>query len=241
MRCFVPLSLSLCLVLSPSGVMAQEAVSQPLEIGPSGTEYMDAIRYRSVETDVAYYDPTRAAPRLETGQDPASPPPKPSGDGTLETLSFGRTLLIILAFAILAGLALLVFRGAGNFTLSMQSDAQNPTRARRAGKVGGMAHADGPPADLQAILATADRRQALIMLAQAALAKTVAANGILLQASWTMRDALRHIPRGQTHLDALRNLVLAGEWVLFGNRDVTEAEFQTHIATIRPLMAEART
>ena len=240
MRHLILPALSLFVFLCPTWVTAQEAVSQPLEIGPSGTSYLDAIRYRNVETDVSYYDPTRAAPRLETGQEPVTAPPTTDADGVMDNLSFGRIILVLVAFAILAGLALLVFRGGGGFTLSMQHDAQNPTRSRRADKSGASVRADGAPADLKAILGTADRRKALIMLAQAALARTVAANGILLQASWTMRDALRHIPKGQTHLDALHSLVLAGERVLFGNRDVTEAEFQDHVATIRPLMAEAR-
>jgi hypothetical protein len=241
MRHVILPALTLFVFLSPTWVSAQEAVSQPLEIGPSGTDYMDAIRYRNVETDVAYYDPTGAAPRLEPGREPVLPPPEADADNTPEMFSFSRILVILAAFAILAGLVLLVFRSGGGFTLSMQSDAQNPTRSRRSGQTGASVTADGTPADLKAILATADRRKALIMLAQAALVRTVAANDILLQASWTMRDALRHIPKGQIHLDALHSLVLAGERVLFGNRDVTEAEFQAHVATIRPLMAEVRT
>ena len=93
-----------------------------------------------------------------------------------------------------------------------------------------------PLADLTAILQTSDRQRALVMLAQTALVRTVAANGVLLQPSWTMRDALRHIPAEQTHLEALRSLVATGERVLFGNREVSEVEFQAHVAGIRPLM-----
>ncbi len=225
------------LVLSPSGLTAQDAVPQPLEIGSSGAAYLKAIGYRGVETDVVYFDPTGAVPQLETGQIPA-PPPKPPGDGLVETYSTARIVVIALAAAILIGLAVLVLRGAGNFTLSLQGDAQNPARSRRGVGTGAATQA-GRPADMRAILATADRRLALVMLAQAVLVRTVLANGVLLQPSWTMRDALRHIPKGQTHLDALRAVVMAGERVLFGNRDVTEAEFQAHLATIGPLMHEA--
>ncbi|MFM7336171.1 MAG: DUF4129 domain-containing protein, partial [Tabrizicola sp.] len=59
----------------------------------------------------------------------------------------------------------------------------------------------------------------------------------LLQSSWTMRDTLRHIPKGQAHLDALRSLVMAAERVLFGNREVAEDEFQAHVAAVRPLIS----
>lgn len=233
-----PLYLCLCLLLSPSGGTAQEAVPQPLQVGPSGEAYLDAVRYRGVETDVGYFDPTGAVPRLETGQTPAPPkaPGADVGDGAYSTT---RVLLIVLAIATLVGLGTLILRTSGNFALSLDGDAQNPGAARRrAGVARGRADS-GPPADLRAILAVVDRRRALVMLAQAALARTVAANGVLLQSSWTMRDTLRHIPANQGHLDALRHLAMAAERVLFGNRDVTEDEFQAQVARIRPLMAEA--
>ena len=239
MHRFRPLFLCLCLCLSPSGGTAQEAVPQPLEIGPSGRAYLEAIRYRGVETDVGYFDPTGAVPRLETGQNPA-PPPKSSGDDQSEgDLTIWQLLILLLATAILAGLATLILRTSGSFALSLDGDAQNPGSARRrTGSARGRVD-PGPPAELRAILAVADRRRALVMLAQAALARTVAANGVLLQSSWTMRDALRHIPGNQSHLDALRHLALAAERVLFGNRDVTEDEFQAQVAGVRPLMGAA--
>ena len=231
-----PVYLCLCLLLSPSGGTAQEAVAQPLKVGPSGVAYLEAVRYRGIETDVGYFDPTGAVPRLETGQTPPPKAPKAgAGEGAYSTT---RILMIMLAIAILVGLGTLILRTSGNFALSLDGDAQNPGAARRrAGVARGRADS-GPPADLRAIMAVADRRHALVMLAQAALARTVAANGVLLQSSWTMRDTLRHIPAGQGHLDALRHLAMAAERVLFGNRDVTEDEFQAQVMGIRPLMAE---
>lgn len=225
----------LCILLSSPWVSAQEAVQQPLQIGPSGEAYLAATRFRGVESDVAYYDPTGAVPPLETGQEP--PPAAPTAPKTPGTdLSTTRIIAILLSAAILIGLAMLILRSSGNFTLSLQGEAQNPARSRRSsGKGGGLAPPDRL-ADLDAILRMSDRRLALVMLAQAALARTVAANGVLLQPSWTMRDALRHIPKGQMHVDRLRGLVMDGERVLFGNRTVSEAEFQAHIAAIRPLM-----
>jgi hypothetical protein len=234
MRLLVLACLCLGLSVSPSALSAQEAASQPLEIEPSGQAYLKSLGYRGIDTDVAYFDPTGALPALDTRAEP--PAPRKPGDTTTELPSTVRTLGIILAAALLIAVMLLVLNYGGNLTLSLQDDAQNPARARRLRALHPLAET-GPPADLQAILATADRRRALIMLVQAALARTIAANNVLLQPSWTMRDALRHIPTGQAHLDALRQLVHAGERVLFGNRDVTEGEFQAHIASIRPLMS----
>ena len=235
MRYMLRLFLCMCLLLSPFWAMAQEAVQQSLEIGPSGTAYLKSIRNRSIEADVAYYDPNGAVPRLETSQVPEQVAPKSDPNLDPGALTTDRVVILGLATAVLIGLAVLVLRGAGSFTLSLQGDAQNPGRAKTAGR----SKASTRPyiaADLAAILATSDRRLAMVMLAQTALTKTVAANGVLLQPSWTMRDALHHIPKGQAQLDALRSLVMLGERVLFGNRDVTEAEFQTQVTTIRHLL-----
>ncbi|OYW51216.1 MAG: hypothetical protein B7Z31_14055 [Rhodobacterales bacterium 12-65-15] len=198
-----------------------------------------AIRYRGIETDVGYYDPTAAAPKLETNQSPPPPPPKPGEGVTLESLSTGRIVVIVVAGVLLIGLLILIYRVSGSFTVSLRGDAQNPARARKAAAAGAFGAA-ATPADLAAILATPDRRRALVLLAQAALARTVTANGVLLQPSWTLRDALRHIPPTQAHLAALRGLVMTGEGVLFGNRDVTEAEFQARLAAVSPLMKAGR-
>ena len=226
--------LLICLGLCPCQATAQTDEPQVLEIGPNGTAYLDAIRFRGIETEVGYYDPTRAAPKLETRQNPP-PPPKPGGEITPESLTTGRIVLIVLAGALLIGLGILIFRTSGGFTLSLGQDAQNPARPRRTTLTGAFAPT-GTPADLAAILAMSDRKQALVLLAQAALARTVTANGVLLQPSWTLRDALRRVPPTQAHLAALRGLVMTGEGVLFGDRNVTEGEFQARLAEVRPLM-----
>lgn len=233
MRSLVLACLCSSLFLLPVALAAQEATPQSFEIGPSGQAYLDALGYRGIETDVVYYDPAAALPALDTRAQPEAPPTPGTAPAALEPSL--RLLMIIVAAALLIAVLALVLRFGGNLTLSLKEDAQNPARARRAPGLPGLAGA-GPPAELQAILATSDRRRALVMLVQAALSRTVAANGVLLQSSWTLRDALGHIPRGQAHLEALRQLVLAGERVIFGNRDVTEAEFQAHVAGVRPLM-----
>ncbi len=233
MRSFRCAILVLCLSLSPFAASAQEVTAQPLEIRPSGEAYLDSLGYRGIDTDVGYYDPTGALPPLETRQDPQKAPTE--SDGTTEIHAPSDLVIIVIAVAILIGVMLIFLQFGGGLTFSLEGEVQNPARSRRLR--GQQSLADiGTPADLQAILTTADRRRALVMLVQAALARTIAANGVILQPSWTMRDALRHIPKAQAHLDALRALVMAGERVLFGNRDVSEEEFQSHVAKIRPLM-----
>jgi hypothetical protein len=227
------------LFLSPFAAAAQQAVPQALTIGAAGAEYLKSVRYHGIETDVVYFDPTGAVPPLETGQTPV--PPKAASGPDAQGISPGVNLVFILiVLAILVGLIVLIRGGAGNFTLSFGAEAENPVRQRKGAGHRGLGQATGQM-DLQSILMTPDRKRALVLLAQGALMRTVLANGILLQPSWTMRDALRHIPKGQMHMDALRQLVMAGERVLFGDRDVTEAEFQAEVGLIRPLFADART
>jgi hypothetical protein len=234
MQRLFPACLCLGILFFPPALAAQEAASQPFQIGPSGEAYLTSLGYRRIETEVAYYDPAAALPALQTGQKPPAEPEPTSTPGAMaEGARYGAILISVL---LLIGVAVLVLQVGGGFTLSLQRDAQNPVRARRDRGPLTLAEA-GPPADLHAILTTSDRRRALVLLVQAALARTVAANGVLLQPSWTLRDALRHIPRSQAHLEGLRKLVMAGEGVLFGNRDVSEEEFQAHVAAIRPLMA----
>jgi hypothetical protein len=236
MRPFRLAFLVLCLALSPLAAGAQEVTAQPLEIGPSGEAYLKSLGYRRIETDVGYFDPTRALPELDTRQEPAKPKAADSQGQAADIPAPTRMMLLVLAGAILIGIVMVFLKFGGALTFSFESDVQNAARARRARGARTLAEA-GPPADLQAILTTQDRKRALVMLVQAALSRTVAANGVLLQSSWTMRDTLRHIPKGEAHLDALRSLVMAAERVLFGNREVTEAEFQAHVEAVRPLIA----
>ncbi|MFM7445728.1 MAG: hypothetical protein ACKO2N_17785 [Tabrizicola sp.] len=150
--------------------------AQPLEIEPSGEAYLKSLGYRRIETDVGYFDPTGALPELDTRQEPAKP--KAAADGEADLSFPARTTMIALAVAILIGVMLMVLKFGGSLTFSLEGDVQNPARARRMRGAHSMADS-GPPADLHAILTTSDRRRALVMLVHAALARTIAANGVL--------------------------------------------------------------
>ena len=230
MRLFACLFLFACLSLFAPPTAAQEAVAERLSIGEAGTEYLRSIRLRRIDADVAYFDPTAPPPALDTNEQPEGPGAE-AGAGRQIELDLPTALI---AIAILLGIGYVFVRFGGTITVSLGGEAGNAERGRR-GRVAS-APDDEVPATLESILGLSDRREALVLLARSVLAATVAANGVLLQRSWTARDALRHIPRNQTHLDALRALVLASERVQFGGRDVTEDEFNGHLSRIRPLI-----
>lgn len=224
-------------MVGPAPAQTGAGLAEGFQPGASGAAYLAELRLSRVDAEVVYLDPTRALPALSTN---AAPDPAAQPDGRPGLPTPDRIVLYLLLAGVLLGIAFLVLINAGRVTLSLGGAAANPARSRR-GAGGGAKGIGGVevPADLQAILGLADRRTALVLLAQAVLGRTVAAQGVLFQPSWTMRDALRHLPGGLAHLDALRQLVLAGERVLFGNRDVTEAEFQAHVARVRPLLQPA--
>lgn len=223
--------------------MAQEAVREPVEIGESGEDYLKSLRFRRIDTDVAYFDPTAPAPELKTDQQPNKPSDDSSsakrGEWSWEDASNTTrwTTGIIMAL-ILGAIAYVFLRFGGSMAVSLKREAGNEGRNRQRGPVEAPAWAT-KTGSLEDILRMSDRRLALIQLMRKALAATVSANGILMQRSWTARDALRHLPASQSHLDRLRELVLASERVQFGGRDVTEDEFRGHLDGCRPLLGAA--
>lgn len=234
LRLLVPV---LCLgLLAPAGrVQAQEAVAQPLTIEPSGEAYLRAVRLRQIDTDVGYFDPTAPPPPMTISEAPVRPPE----EDDREWSSGERLPTILVAAAVLAGIAYVFARHGGNVSLSFRQEARNAGRRREATGAGRAAPEEERSRSLASILRIGDRREALVVLARNALARVIAESGVLLQSSWTARDALRHVPRDHRHMEALRELVLAGERVQFGGRDVTEDEFGAHVARIGPLFGRA--
>lgn len=218
-------------LLSPG--LAQERVEEGLEITASGEAYLKSLRLRGVDADVVYFDPTRPAPELDTRQTPD--PQRNNIDVSLNPQQ-GSFVANAIAVGVLLGVAFLFLRFGGRFSVSLRGE-DDARRAEGAAPIG----ADGAavyPDDLDVIARIEDRRLALATLAQSALIRAVTRHGLLLQKSWTARDALRRLPRDMHHRDALGDLVAAGERVLFGGRDVPEEDFQDHLTRIRPLFGE---
>jgi hypothetical protein len=231
MRRFLAFFVLLILPCFPGSARAQEAVREPVEIGASGEAYLKALRFRRIDSDVAYFDPVGPVPDLKTGMRPA-PPPDEQEDTSGSAPDW---IAAAVAAVILAGLLYVFARFGGRLSVSLARDAENPLRrhSNGAGEAPVWAERLG---SLDEIINTGDRRRALVLLARKALAATVAANGVLMQKSWTARDALKHIPETQISLSALKNLVMASERVQFGGRDVSEADFRAHVDACRPLL-----
>ncbi len=239
MRRFLVGLVPLMLIASLVPAWAQEAVRAPVEIGASGDAYLKALRFRRIDTDVTYFDPAGPAPDLKTRQQPDAGTGQTSDDGSLsvrkEPSDTARWIVGMVTAAILAAIAYGVYRFGGGMTVSLGREARNVVRDRPGRRTEAPDWAE-KTGTLEDILHMKDRRQALVLLMRKVLAATVAVNGILMQRSWTARDALRHLPPGQRCLDQLRDLVLASERVHFGGRDVTEQEFRAHVDQCRPLL-----
>ncbi|MEM9630147.1 MAG: DUF4129 domain-containing protein [Pseudomonadota bacterium] len=217
-------------LLAPSH--AQEPVQEPFEIGESGEAYLRSLPWRGIETDVVYFDPSAPPPDLDTKQNPQPSPTGREGQGQdLNT----RLATGLIAGVILALIVYLFLRFGGGIAVSLKRDAVNAGSSRAAKRTAAPPWAEKLNS-FDEIFRTADRRRALVMLTQKVLATAINANGILMQRSWTAREALQHLPQEQRKLDALRSLVLTSERVQFGGRDVTEEEFRDHFANSRQIV-----
>ncbi len=208
----------------------QEAVRESLEVGDAGKAYLRSIRLRGIEADVAYFDPSAPPPDLDTRQEPAKPKPE---ENSLRTRIDWPTGLI--AGAILAIIAYVFLRYGGGIAVSLKRDAQNPDRKHGRSPLATPAWAERL-GSYQEIVGMKDRRRALVLLTQKVLASVVAANGVLMQRSWTGREALQHIPATWTQRDTLRALIMTSERVQFGGYDVSDHEFREHVFACRQIL-----
>ena len=224
--------------LIASAPHAQATEAEPLEITDSGKAYLEAIG-RRVDSNVAYFDPTRDAPELRTDIRPNAAARRADRE-PLRILDFDieRWQVNLVFGLILAAIAYFIIRNAGSVSIMSRRvrDADSSISRTRSPV------ADTPemPKSLSAILANKNRADALVQLARATLARAAQANGLLLQRSWTARDALRRIPRDQSHLGAIRALVHAAERVQFGGYPISEEEFRTHVEAAGPLFRGAQ-
>lgn len=231
MRLFYVL-ISVFVACASSHVSAQERALDRPEISESGRDYLKAVRYRRVDTEVQYYDPTQPAPPLDTT---ATPDARPV-DETQTTDN--RRMVAIVALIVLVLLIAFVYFSAGRTSVSFRSASDN---ARR--RAGHDTLASGPQndaTDLDAILNQRDRDLALVGLAQFVLTHCLTANKVLFKRSWTHREALRSLPQNQWYIPDLHALVLESERVHFGHRSISETDFDALLARIRPILQEVR-
>lgn len=224
--------LALLMILVPLAAQTQDA-AEPLEVDEIAEDYIRAIRLKGVQSEVEYYDPTRAPPDFVTNEKP-----KPEGRKNNPNTSGGINLpFALITGAILIGIVALFLKFGSSGSLVLRKDVQNPNR----GQAEGRKAANNASLDMQSfdgILRNPDRQQALINLAQLLIYKAVSANDLLLQRSWTARDVLRRMPKNSSYLSELNALVLKGELVHFGERNVSEEEFADYAARAKPLLRE---
>ncbi|WP_241484055.1 DUF4129 domain-containing protein [Ruegeria sp. ANG-R] len=222
------------LLLVPRLTAAQEANENQVVIGGSGEAYLKAIRLSRVDADVTYFDPESPPPPMHTRQRP-----RPPSNSSEWSLNGDMNFPVLLGSAvILMAIAFVFVRYGSGFAVIFGRRGANAVSSRSGSAPGAGLETPSRPGNLNAILQIRDRREALIELTQATLSAVTRANGVLLQRSWTARDALRHLPEDQNCLSALHHLVLTSERVHFGGREVSEEDFQAHVAGIRPLLTE---
>ncbi|MEM9197087.1 MAG: DUF4129 domain-containing protein [Pseudomonadota bacterium] len=232
----------------PAAEEAQDAVEVSPHLTEAGQAYLQAAGQR-VQTEVTYFDPRRAAPSFEAQARPEAAPATDASDTAANTEPGGlfsilpfSTIVILLSLTALAAIGFLFWRQSGGVTVSFRRTADGARRVGATRPKGSAARPSGPtlatPDHVAAILAQPNRQRALILLAQRALADAVAAQGLLLQDSWTARDAVHRLPADHRHRDALTALVLAAEAVQFGDRPVSEGDFAVHVDAVKPLFQE---
>ena len=205
------------------------------DLGPAGAPnaaYLDAARWRGLQTEVAYLRPGAPLPEGEVAVPDAPAVPDPQAVRRNWAVAAGLVLALVLAFAAWYGRGLPVSFGAG-----VRDRLRRGADALAADAPAG----DPDPEALFARLAAMpDRRRALILLAARALERAAEANGLRLGRSQTARDVLGVLPRRWPHGEALRRLVAEAEIVHFGGRDLAEARWRDCLAAARPLFAAGR-
>lgn len=213
---------------------AQDARAAPTQISDAGSAYLRAIRLRGIDSDVVYFDPSRPAPSLETRQRVAPDQAASDGQGDWVFAGEGNLLVYVICAVILGGIIYIAIRfgGASAMTFRARTDDSVRGGAKDDSLFGDMMQAEP---DLKAILRQSDRKLALGQLMLLALRRAASENDLRLQQSWTVRDALRRLPKTWPHLAALRQVNVAAELARFGGREVSEDDFKAHLETVKPI------
>lgn len=221
-----------------AGAFAQEEASGGLEATESGQDYQRSIRLRGIENDVRYFDPTQPAPPLETREQPPEEQAANETDGLDNSSSQGttgeRVMTLIISAAVIGGIVYLIVQYGGAMSVNFSRNPENLSRDGQRRNVDVLDN-DKPLSNLDEILQMSDRKAALIALSRLVLNRVIEAQGILVQRSWTARDALRRVPRDFSHREALTKLIRDSERVQFGGRDISQSEFDAHVDSTRSL------
>lgn len=231
MHCLTLLSVILLLVSAALPGLAKAQQAEQMEITESGKGYLQSVG-RRVNSNVAYYDPNRAAPELTTN---ARPEDRAERREVTPTRIPDHVFTAIAALVLIA-VAIHIWRSGAAVSVSLRKRPGNAARdLRRSGSVDDDGAAEA--LQLSEILRMEDRNLALVELARRVLTDVAQQNGMHWQSSWTARDLLRRLPRDLR--EAMRPLVQVAEHVQFGDRHVAEEEFTFFAERARGLIQGA--
>ncbi len=224
---------SACFLCALPPAHAQEATLSRPDLSASGQDYLKAVRYRGIDTDVLYFDPTKPAPPLDTDFTPQAE------NQPVQLSEDSRWIVGLVSAIVLIFLALFIYNSAGKTSVSFRRSSDNARRKGRHGDPEAAINGEEMP-DLDALLRLKDRDLAVTGLAQLALSRCLAANEVLFKRSWTHREALRSMPQNLWYIPDLRALVLESERVNFGHHSISEGDFDALLSRIRPVLREVR-
>ncbi|MES0864531.1 hypothetical protein ABLN87_19445 [Ruegeria sp. SCPT10] len=230
---FVLACFSACFLCASPPANAQEATLSRPDLSASGQDYLKAVRYRGIDTDVLYFDPTKPAPPLDTDFTPQAE------NQPVQLSADSRWIVGLVSAIALIFLALFIHNSASKTSVSFRRSSDNTRRKGRHGDPEAAINGEEMP-DLDALLRLKDRDLAVTGLAQLALSRCLAANEVLFKRSWTHREALRSMPQNLWYIPDLRALVLESERVNFGHHSISEDDFDALLSRIRPVLREVR-
>ena len=234
MRNLLALLLLQAFLTSPSYGDENELID--VKIAKSGKDYLKSINRTSIGTSVSYLDPTTPLPPLETTQEPEVSKPQSSSSPAQDS---GSILGAVITGGLLILIIYIIYKFGGGITLSSKN-INRDVESARLNRVSKRNKNLETTLSYEEILKLPDRGLALVHLSRFALSTAAKLNGILIQPSWTVRDAISHLPRDKSYSSAVASMAYASEQILFGEREITEQEFQNFISTMASLLKAAK-
>lgn len=227
--------LVLCAALSAS---AQSAEPVPLDVEPSetGREYLAETRWSNINEDVTYFDPDAPAP--EVSSDARVPTPEDERDPILSSPGEIRITGVLISIAIIVGIIILI-SVFGNFSVTSLKKEDEGKSQRGRNRTSSTVDVDEEIPALAQIRAMSDKVAALNLLLSGALSIAAQQQGMRLHPSWTVRDALRRIPKSWPFRPALADLAGEAEKAHFGGRPVTDEALEHHLQAMTPVYSGA--
>ncbi len=230
---------AVCLALSAAvtalPAMAQLSPRDIAETGPRDEGVGQAIYWERVDQEIIYLRPSAD---FKPDQDIRVEVPEPPKDREEARSDFRLSTGVLFGIILIVVIVLILYFG-NNIQVSFGSKRDRRRGAPDDDPEKTASLLDGIEQDrlLAHFAAMRDRREALILMTGHALLCAASMNGMTLARAQTGRDVLRILPRGWTHMNAIRQLVREAEIVHFGGRDLAEDTWRACLELARPLFA----